>query len=132
MKPYTLSPKAKKSKKEQSIMDNSEKMVSLKEHVQLIRSDVLNFEIQLGKITQDSSKLKLEWVTFLKKMLKGGFYLKDGNSSVFRSMIEADVFLSTDEMPDILDETSKKCLLQEYEHLKKEGKKKPRATPLQF
>jgi hypothetical protein len=42
MKPYTLSPKGKKSKKEQPIMDNSEKLVSLKEHVQLIRSDVLN------------------------------------------------------------------------------------------
>jgi hypothetical protein len=33
----------------------------------------------MGKINQDSAKLKLEWATFLKKMLKGGFYLKDGN-----------------------------------------------------
>lgn len=84
MKAYSFSPKAKKGKKEHPTVDNSERLVALKEHVQLIRSDVLTLELQLAKINADADRLKREWTTFLKHILKGGHYLRDGMESVLR------------------------------------------------
>jgi hypothetical protein len=42
LKAFSFSPKGKKGKKESLIQDNTERLVALKDHVQLIRNDVLN------------------------------------------------------------------------------------------
>lgn len=132
LKVFSLSPKPKKNKKEALMLDNTERLIGLKEHVQLIRNDVLGLELQLGKITQDADKLKREWVTFLKCVLKGGHYLKDGMGTVLQEMMAADYTPTTEDMPDVLDESSKKCLLQEYHYLRTKAKKTNRVPPLQL
>jgi hypothetical protein len=54
-------------------------------------------------VNQDSEKLKREWITFLKKLLKGGFYLKDGMNSVLKEMIDGGFSPAFEDMPSILD-----------------------------
>lgn len=107
-------------------------MINLKEHVQLIRNDVLGLENQLNKINLDADKLKREWVTFLKHILKGGHYLKDGMGTILQEMITVGFVPSIEDMPDVLDEPSKKCLIQEYDSLKINTRKTNRVPLLRL
>jgi hypothetical protein len=103
MKVAMMAPKTKKGKKEPPILDNTERLVTLKEQVQDIRSDVSSLEVKVGRISQDADKLKREWTTFLQCMLKGGHYLKDGMESVMKEMIHAAYAPTIDDMPSVLD-----------------------------
>lgn len=103
MKMALMAPKTKKGKKDQPTLDNTERMITLKEQVQDIRSDVSKLELQVGRIRQDAEKLKREWVTFLQHILKGGHYLKDGMEGIMREMIEAEYVPTTDDIPSFLD-----------------------------
>lgn len=103
LKVAVMAPKAKKGKKDPPILDNSERLVTLKEQVQDIRTDVSSLELQVAKIRQDADKLKREWVIFLQRMLRSGHYLKDGMESVMREMIEAEYVPTADDMPSFLD-----------------------------
>jgi hypothetical protein len=132
LKVAVLAPKVKKSKKDPPMLDNSERLVTLKEQVQEIRTDVTSLELQVGRIRLDAEKLKREWTTFLQHLLRGGYYLKDGMENILREMIEADYVPTADDMPSLLDETSKRFLLQEYDHLKSNGKRLLKLTPLRL
>jgi hypothetical protein len=55
-------------------------------------------------------------------MLKHGYYLKDGMKTIFKEMLLVEYVPVAEDMPEILDETSRKYLLQEYHQLKQKGK----------
>ena len=50
--------KPKKNKKDLVPQDNNEKLIVLKEQVQLLRSEVTKFEQQISKIENDRQKVK--------------------------------------------------------------------------
>lgn len=50
--------------------------------------------------------------------MKGGFYLKEGMMLILKEMIAVGFAPNIEDMPEILDETSKRCLLQEYNSIK--------------
>lgn len=72
----------------------------------------------MSKVTQDAERLKREWINFLKNIMKGGFYLKEGMMLVLKEMIAVGFTPSIEDMPSVLDETSKRCLLQEYSSIR--------------
>ena len=104
--------KGKKKKQNALVIaDNSSKIVALKEAIEELRREVAEIEKEIGELQGKQKEERSQWIWFLRKMLKGGYFLRRGVIPILEEMVDAHYSPKLEDMPDSLDDTSKRCLI---------------------
>ena len=85
------------------IVDNSSKIVTLKESIEDLRKEVSEVEKSIHNSRKENKKLRHQWVCFLRKMLRENYYLRRGVIPILEEMIEAKYKPRKQDLPQCLD-----------------------------
>ena len=85
------------------MMDNSSKIMTLKETIEGIRKEITDLEKEISNCNSKAALERKQWRWFLKIMLKKGYYLKRGVIPILEEMIEIGYTPKLQDMPLYLD-----------------------------
>lgn len=93
-------------------------MVTLQETIDSLRREIEDTEREISFLSVKESNGEKEWIRFLRKMLREGYYLKQGAIPILAELVAVGYVPKMRDMPRCLDEVSKNCLLLEYQRIK--------------